>query len=175
MSAQDQLLVVRCQLGEPGAQRALVERWYVELRSYARALNQDEAAADDACQDAWIDALRGLPKLRDPSSFRAWLFRVARRRLVDGQRSGAREARKRSSLGHAALPVESAVDFEQLDLERGLAQLQPNEREVLLLVHARGLTYAEAAEVLGVPLGTIRSRLHRARTQLHTHMQRQHT
>ncbi|MCH9682212.1 MAG: hypothetical protein K0V04_12310 [Deltaproteobacteria bacterium] len=63
MSPADQLLVVRYQLGEANAHTALVERWYTEIWAYVRALAPDDAADDDACHDAWIDALRGLPSL----------------------------------------------------------------------------------------------------------------
>src|SRR5215207_4493533 len=81
--AHDELLVVRCQLGEREAFDELIDQWHARLWQYARRLAGSDEAADDAVQDVWLRVLRGIAQLRDSTKLRAWLFGIARRVLMD--------------------------------------------------------------------------------------------
>ena len=165
-TAADELLAVRCQLGERAAFDELIERHADRLRGYLRRVAASEADADDLVQDTWLRVIRGLPGLREPARFRAWLFGIAHRVLVDRLRA--------KYAAPAETPVEPLSDPADLQaehirrdqIERGLAALAPAEREVIVLFHLEQLKLSEIAAVLSAPLGTIKSRLHRARVQM---------
>jgi len=139
------------------------------LRRYARSLTGDRELADDLVQDCLERALVKQSLWREGSDLRAWLFTLMHNLFVNDVRARARRP--------AADPLdESAIVSPNSDgavarselraLERALAELGDESREVLLLVALEGLPYGEAAGVLGVPVGTIMSRLSRAREQL---------
>ena len=162
----DELLAIRCQLGEREAFDALIDRYAHRLRGFVRRVADSEAEADDLVQETWLRVLRGLPGLRDPRRLRSWLFGIAHRVLIDRLRSRYAEP------DHA--PVDALADGADLQaehlrhdqVERGLAALAPPEREAVVLFHLEGLSLAETAEVMAVPVGTAKSRLHRARSRL---------
>lgn len=171
-----ELLAVRCQLGEPDALRELVERWHMPLWKYVRRLAADDSAAEEVLQDVWLRIVRGLPDLRDPARLVAWMFRIARYASLDRMRGRYAE---RETLGADAdldlERLESETDVhvgldeladEVAELRRGLLQLPVVEREVLALFYLRELDLRQVAEVLEVPVGTVKSRLHRARKML---------
>lgn len=166
----DQLLVVRCQLGERAAFDDLIRRWSGALRRYALKLTDDPALADDLTQDVWLRALRGLGGLREAARFRPWLFGIAHRTFMDRLRS------------HYAMPIDTGIDVQAIaateaeadgdgeELERaladGMATLPLVEREVLALFYLKELPLIEISAALDIPVGTVKSRLFRARTLL---------
>jgi RNA polymerase sigma-70 factor (ECF subfamily) len=165
---EEELLVVRCQLGERSAFDELIERWHPPLWKFVRRVTGDDDAAQDAVQDVWLRVLRGINRLRDGSKLRAWLFGIAHHVVTDRLRSQ-----------YASLTVDGidltnvAVDESSPGLEDDIAtlrheltQLPVTEREVLTLFYLRELSLVEVAEVLGVPVGTVKSRLFRARQLL---------
>ena len=169
----DELLVVRCQLGEPEAFDALIARWHRPLWQYIRRMSGRDEEARDLLQEVWVRVIRGIARLRDGSRLRAWLFGITRRTLMDRLR---RE--------YAAIPIgdvdvsELAAEVEPIDNESDLASLDAAletlptvEREVLTLFYLRDLSLAELAETLSVPVGTVKSRLFRARKLLRAAMQ----
>lgn len=169
MSA-DALLVVRCQLGEREAFRELVRLWHAPVWRYVRGMVGSPDLADDLAQEVWVAVVRGLPRLRRPERFAPWLFTIARRTITDHLRQVYQESE--TSADEPDAPV-AIVDVDRLDsvlnameIEAGLTGLPPLEREVLILFHLQDLPLAECAEVLGVPAGTVKSRLHRARSML---------
>jgi len=136
------------------------------LRRYARALVGDRAAADDLVQDTLERAWSKLHLFRQGTDLRAWLFtvmhnvhvnRVRSARPTDALDDEMPELAQRATQGDALLVR---------DLERGIAALPAPQREVLLLVALEDLSYEQAAEVLGIPIGTVMSRLARAREKL---------
>lgn len=165
-AAADELLVIRCQLGERGAFDALIARWAGPLAAYARRVTQDRDAAAELTQDIWLRVFRGIGRLRDPQRFRSWLFGIAHRAFADSLRQ--RYAALPLAEGNAdAVIDETAPDHETLDLvERGLVSLPPVEREILTLFYLQELSIAEIAEALSIASGTVKSRLHRARHTL---------
>jgi RNA polymerase sigma-70 factor, ECF subfamily len=134
------------------------------LYAVARLILRDDAKAEDATQEALVAAWRHIGALRDPDRFDAWLHRL----LV---RSCYREAGRTKRLGnieiHARVLEASEPDAslglaDRDQLERGFRRLDTDQRAVLVLHYYLGLRLDEAAEVLGIPPGTVRSRLHRA-------------
>ncbi|MFD9700052.1 RNA polymerase sigma factor SigC [Lentzea sp. NPDC059081] len=130
--------------------------------------------ADDLTQDVYLRALRSLPGFEGRSSARTWLLSIARRTVVDHVRSAvARPSIAWSADYHVASDADRFAEharsagFEDVvELNVMLAGLAPERREALLLTQVLGLSYAEAAEVAGCPVGTIRSRVARAREDL---------
>ena len=136
------------------------------LRRYARALVGDRAAADDLVQDTLERAWAKLHLFRQGTDLRAWMFTVMHNvhvnqvraaRPTDALEDDMPELAQRAAQGDALLVR---------DLERALAALPAAQREVLLLVALEDLSYEEAANVLGIPIGTVMSRLARAREKM---------
>lgn len=136
------------------------------LRRYARALAGDRAAADDLVQDTLERAWAKLHLFRGGTDLRAWLFTVMHNVHVNQVRA----ARPTDALDEDMPELaQRAVQGDALvvrDLERALAALPAAQREVLLLVALEDLSYEETAQVLGIPIGTVMSRLARAREKL---------
>ncbi|WP_175721105.1 sigma-70 family RNA polymerase sigma factor [Burkholderia anthina] len=140
--------------------------WLPHLTRYARALTGDRAWADDLVQDTLERALNRPP--RDGGNLRAWLLTLLRHRFIDQLR-----ARREIAVDDATAPWQTmaAPDDEVgglmlRDVQRALYRLPVEQREVLLLVALEALSYRDAAQVLGVPVGTVMSRLSRAREQM---------
>ena len=165
---EDELLVIRCQLGERSAFDELAERWNAPIWKYVRRLAGDEDTARDIAQDVWLRVLRGIGRLRDGSRLRPWLFGIARRAVMDRLRE--RYATPLASdVDLTAVPASALPDDgedEIAALEHELAALPVIEREVLTLFYLRELSLADVADVLDVPVGTVKSRLFRARQLL---------
>jgi RNA polymerase sigma-70 factor, ECF subfamily len=121
----------------------------------------DRAAADDLTQDVYARAIAALPRYRGDSPVRLWLIGIARHVCIDEVR---RRTRRRRILGRFAEPVTVAPDpTGAVDLDHLLADLDPDQRAAFVATQVLGLRYTEAAEALGCPVGTIRSRVARAR------------
>lgn len=150
---------------------AQVVAYIPRLRRYARALVGERSAADDLVQDTLERALNKLHLWKRGTDLRAWLFTVMHNVHVNQVR-GRREY---ATLDGDALelPVRPTHDvgLEARDLERMLARLPVEQREVLLLVVLEDMSYDEAAATLGIPIGTVMSRLSRAREKLRALME----
>jgi len=139
------------------------------LRRFARALARDAEIADDLVQDTLVRALRA-EHLFHGGDLRTWLFTI----LLNLDRNRRRGLARRPVLAvieDADPPGAPVSDGSARDIERGLALLPAEQREVLLLVTLEGMSYREAADTQGVPIGTIMSRLSRARTSLRVHLE----
>ncbi|HEY3596143.1 MAG TPA: sigma-70 family RNA polymerase sigma factor [Paraburkholderia sp.] len=147
---------------------AEVVSWLPQLRRYARALTGDSAWADDLVQDTAERALARWSAFRPNSNLRAWLLTILRHLYIDQLR-----VRREFTVDEESAPwrtleaPQGEVDGLVLrDVQRALYCLPVEQREVMLLVCVEELTYQEAARALGVPVGTIMSRLSRAREQM---------
>ena len=160
----DERLVVRAQGGDETAFTTLTELVVDRFHAVARNILRDPTLAEDAIQAALVRVWRDLPRLRDPERFEAWSYRL----LVNACYTEARRTRRwiPSVLGDAiAEPVvaDGTSAFADRDqLERGFRRLPVDQRAVIVLHHYLDLSLAEVATVLGIPEGTVRSRLHRA-------------
>jgi RNA polymerase sigma-70 factor (ECF subfamily) len=162
-------LVVRARGGDRDAFSELVARSLGRLTAVARMILRDEYAAQDAVQDTCIEAWRSLPGLREPDRFEAWmrrlLVRACFKAIRHGRRTGAMEVRLTPGDEPAVGGVERHLAVHD-QLERGLAQIPPDQRAVIVLVYYLDLPLADAAQAMDVPLGTVKSRLSRATNAL---------
>jgi RNA polymerase sigma-70 factor (ECF subfamily) len=146
-----------------------IEALIPRLRRYARALTRDVARADDLVQSCLTRALAKQHLWRPGSDLRAWLFTILHNQYVNEVRRSVREG-VNVAVGEMTpmLTVQSnAIAVLQLrDLESAIAHLSQEQRQVILLVVLQGMAYEQVAAVLQVPVGTVRSRLSRARIQL---------
>ncbi|MGW4686404.1 RNA polymerase sigma factor [Streptomyces sp. NPDC004244] len=160
------LVVVRCQLGEREAFPELVRAWHAPLWRYVRGMVGSAHLADDLTQEVWVGVVRGLPRLRQPERFAPWLFTIARRAVADHLRHVYQAAETVVEDADADVDDPLGDVLTAMQVEAGLNGLPPLEREVLILFHLEDLPLAACAQVLGVPPGTVKSRLHRARRML---------
>jgi RNA polymerase sigma factor (sigma-70 family) len=163
----DELLAVRCQLGERAAFDALIARWHEPLWRYLRRLSNSDDAARDLSQDTWLRVFRGIAALREPARLRQWLFGVARNVAMDRLRAQYAQS-PHADVDLEELPAAESVNLEEeiATLEAGLETLPILERETLTLFYLRELSLEEIAGLVGVPVGTVKSRLFRARQLL---------
>ncbi|WP_431907657.1 RNA polymerase sigma factor [Nonomuraea jabiensis] len=164
----DELLVVRAQLGERAALAELVERWRVPVWTYVRRM-LDAERADDVSQEVWLAVIRGLPRLREPARFAPWLFTIARRSVTDRLRSQYAREELAARDVVAEDPVEAVV--ERGELMSALSELPVPEREILVLFYLEDLPVEDCAQICGIPAGTVKSRLNRARRLLREHFE----
>jgi len=141
------------------------------LRRYARALVGERAAADDLVQDTLERAWSKLHLYRHGTDLRAWLFTVMHNVHVNRVRATRPTDPLDDEMPELAQRATQGDSLMVRDLERGIAALPLAQREVLLLVALEDLSYDETARVLGIPIGTVMSRLARAREKLRLLMQ----
>jgi RNA polymerase sigma-70 factor (ECF subfamily) len=139
-----------------------------QLRRYARSLTGDTWAADDLVQDTLERACDRWQLWKAGSDLRAWLFTLMHNLFIDGARRAMRQAGQRVDIDDVAgeLVGPGGPPDQALDLQRCLLRLPDEQREVLLLVTLQDLSYEEAARIMGTPIGTVMSRLSRARSRL---------
>ncbi len=152
--------------GDRAAATSLVRATQDQVRRFLGAL-VSPAEADDLAQETYLRATRSLPSFAGRSSARTWLLSIARRVAVDHVRAATSRPR--------TVPMSDSYDVadthrsgfdRQVALERLVAALPPDRREAFVATQVLGLSYAEAAQVCGCPVGTIRSRVARAREDL---------
>lgn len=169
-SEQDNELIGRVLEGDQGAFATLVARHEARIRGLlGRLLGCDERARDLA-QETFVAAYRGLPSFRQESRFSTWLYRIACNRAA----SALRRSRPTAPLAAVAEPADSgpgvSAGLEQADLQRvirkALGELDERFRAVVILADMEDASYEQIAESLGIPVGTVRSRLHRGRLEL---------
>jgi len=160
------------QAARGGSQEAfsrLVQRHQQALRGFLRRLMHGRPGeADDLAQEAFIAAWSSLSRLRAADDFRPWLFGIAYRKVQSALRSGRRQARRDGDwLAAEAQAAEPPMDLAlRLSLDRALMDLGPEQRAAVQLCLAEGWTHSQAAQALGLPLGTIKSHVARGRARL---------
>lgn len=166
--------------GDTGAFEALVLRYQARIVNFASAMVHDAGAAEDVAQETFVRAWRGLGRFRAESTFKTWLYRIATnvaRTHLDRRGRRARIADR--SLDDEAEPVQAgdvpspAPDAEtslvrREAIDRALSELPDELRQALVLRDVEGLDYKEIAGVTGAPIGTVESRIFRARRRLRT-------
>jgi RNA polymerase sigma-70 factor, ECF subfamily len=160
----DRDLVIRAREGDHDAFARLAAASIGRLNAVARLILHDYGRAEDAVQDAFVDAWRDLRGLRDPDAFDAWLNRL----LIRACQNAWRRDRRHQTIDLSNLTVglvspDAQAHVANADLlERGLRRLPIAQRSVLVLIFYLDLSQADAAATLGVPIGTLKSRLSRA-------------
>ncbi|MBL8472375.1 MAG: sigma-70 family RNA polymerase sigma factor [Rhodocyclaceae bacterium] len=146
--------------------RSAVIEHLPRLRRYARALTGDRYAADDLVQDTLERALSRWALLRPGSQPVLWLLTIMHNLFENQRREAWRQVDAEQALAELAARPEQCDGLVLADLARALYRLPEEQRAVLLLVALEDLSYAETAQVLGIPVGTVMSRLARAHTRL---------
>jgi len=164
-----ELLVLRCQRGDKAALEDLVRTWEKRLLYFIRRLVDEEQDAWDILQQTWLRVLSGISAVREPASLGPWLYRVARTAAFN---HGQVQATYRRHLKTYQPPVSAdeppgGDDFANAEaLHRGLVELPAPQREVLTLFFLEDFSIDEVAQILDVPSGTVKSRLHYAKKAL---------
>jgi RNA polymerase sigma-70 factor (ECF subfamily) len=171
----DDQLVTAARQGDRAATDALLRRHYPRLRALCGRLTGDPSDADDACQEALVALVRGLPRFDGRSSFATWAYRVTTNTCLDE----LRRRRRRPLLRPPDEDAQPSIDgppaagtdvadrvAARLDLHAALAELAPEFRAAVVLRDLCQLSYDEIAHVLDVPVGTVRSRIARGRATL---------
>lgn len=168
IEATDAELVARAQQGDRAAMETLLGRHYERVHTICRRIAGNEADADDACQEALMAIVRGLARFDGRSSFRTWSYRVASNACLDEMRRKNRRPVPRDMLPETpdSGPGIDAAVADRLTLDDALPRLSEEFRVPVVLRDVAGLDYAEIAETLGIPPGTVRSRIARGRRQL---------
>ncbi len=167
------MIVLECQAGSTEAFEVLITRWQERLWRHAFRLTGREEAAWDVIQETWLAITQGIVRLQDATVFRRWAYTIVSRKAASWQRSRGRleriepldadgnvlsqrkDASKRSPASNATALLREALEY------------LPSDRQVLLsLRHLEGFDVHEIAGILGIPEGTVKSRLHHAREEL---------
>lgn len=163
----ERLLVLRCQTGDDDAYRELVTRFNPRLCYFLRKLSSRPDRADDLMQEIWIDVLRQLPRLKDAGAFTTWLYRIAHGKAMLEGRCNGRMPAMTHEIEHLAQDEEATFSPEDAaQIHAAMDELEPVHREVLVLRFLEELGYEEISQIVGCPMGTVRSRIHYAKSQL---------
>lgn len=171
-----ELLALRCRRGQKDALEELVRNWEKQLFYYIRRLVEDEQDAWQILQETWMKVLRNVRNLREPRNLPAWLYSIARNTAMSHLRAeyakqGVREESEKLD------EIESDGDnasFEEAErVHYGLGKISLPHREILTLFFLRDLSVEQISEVLDVPVGAAKSRLHYAKRALKAVLQRE--
>lgn len=151
-----------------------IEEVLPAMRRFARGLAGREDLADDLVQDALAKALSNYDRFEQGTNLKAWLFRIIRNTHIDEmrkvQRRGTHIDVDDEEVVQIGVPGSQLSSVELVEFRRAFAKLSDEDREVLLLIGMEGHTYEEASEMIDVPVGTVKSRLSRARDRLRATM-----
>jgi RNA polymerase sigma-70 factor, ECF subfamily len=159
--------IERARNGDDRAIRELYHRYAPRVYAIVRRLAGDDALAEDWAQEAWIRAIRALPRFRGDARFSTWLHRIAVNSALHGRRWRDRRTRNEVALP-PAVPHDARVDASvlQLTLAKALDALPDGMRQVLVLHDVEGYTHEEIGTMLGVTPGTSKSQLFKARARM---------
>jgi RNA polymerase sigma-70 factor, ECF subfamily len=163
--ADDIELMRRAAAGDPRSFHALVDRHAQRLFRLAVSLVGNAADSEDVLQETFIGAFKGLQSFEGRSSVRTWLTRIL---VTQAARWHRDRRRSRAQTMDESIPAEgtSTAPDAGMDVSAAMQRLSPEHRQVLALREFEQMSYEEIAEVLGVPRGTVESRLHRARSEM---------
>jgi RNA polymerase sigma-70 factor, ECF subfamily len=183
-SASDQEVVLQARNGADAACRELVRRYERPIFSLVFRMVRNRELAEDLAQETFIKALNALDSYRPEFKFSSWLFKIANNAAIDHLRRRELDTLSLEGSPHAQTPeaVEATAlqigdraesQLEEMEnkelggeIERAIAGLRPEYRTCILLRHVEGRAYEEIAEILDLPLGTVKTYIHRARNEL---------
>lgn len=163
MEEPDPKVIRAAAAGDDEAFTTLMRDAQPHVWRFLRHLLDDEELAADATQETFVRVHRALGRFRHQARFSTWLFRIARNAALDEQRRDARRRKLDAAITRPRPAGDASVGTE---VREALASLSPRLREAFVLVEVFGQPYREAAEVLGAPIGTVKSRVFRARLEL---------
>lgn len=170
MERDEKRLIERLQRGESGAYAELVDQYGARVLALARRYARTEADAEDITQEVFVSLVKGIGRFRGDAALGTYLYRVALNHCLKHKERRPPEGAPLDDLpvaDSAPLPAEKAEQGELAEQVQGaLKRLSEPHRDVVILHELHGLTYAECAEALGVPVGTVKSRLFHAFAKL---------
>ncbi|MDX2234371.1 MAG: RNA polymerase sigma factor [Hyphomonadaceae bacterium] len=169
MSETDEALAREAKRGSTHAFESLVRRNQSLVRGFLRRLcSGDAALADDLAQETFVMAWRRIGSFEAKGAFKGWLCRIAYTQFLQNRRSAKASTRREEAVMADAVTVhdDRAGAEARLDLDRVMAVLSPEQRAAVALCYGEGMSHAEAAEALGLPLGTVKSHVMRGRAKV---------
>ncbi len=169
----EQVLILRCQIGDKDALAGLIERYQAPLRYFISRLSANPEMAEDIFQDTWLTVIRRIHTLKKIDAFSTWLYRIARNKVYQQ----FRRKRKLSELDqNIAVPNNTKNDVfspeDAAKVHRCLKELLPEYREVLMLRFLEQMSYEQISHVINCRLGTVKSRIHYAKLALKKEMEK---
>ncbi|MGH7532170.1 MAG: RNA polymerase sigma factor [Gemmatimonadales bacterium] len=186
--ATDQDIVLAARLGSEAAYRELLKRYERPVFSLIYRMVRDRELAEDLTQETFIKALNALDSYRPEYKFSSWIFKIANNAAIDQLRrreldtlslDGAPSAETAEAIEATSLQVGSKGEspLDELEakeigtaIEQAIGRLRPEYRSCILLRHVEGRAYEEIAEMLDLPLGTVKTYIHRARNELREYL-----
>ncbi len=161
---QESLWVMRAQVGDREALDSLLRCIQQPVYSYLKNMIQDASAAEDTLQDVFLVIVRKVRTLREPSLFRPWVYRIAYRQAIKALRRERRwqeqDVEPQFLDDEHAMPMTSSEYMvERTEIENSLLRLSPQVRAVITLHYLNELSIREVGDILGLPIGTVKSRL----------------
>jgi RNA polymerase sigma-70 factor (ECF subfamily) len=169
VQAAEELVILRAQLGDEKAFQRLVQKYTQQLFLYCRSFNLDATRCEDIIQEVWLVAFRSLGRLRSVAKFRSWLYGIARnkaRQHLDKKTRDELLIQNITEYNEESLPQSSFEDYLKM-LPLAFERLTINHREILTLRFINEMSYDEIADLTGIGVGTVKSRIHYAKTALH--------
>lgn len=164
--ALDSFQAAKARQGDRRAFELLYKRWHAPLLRFAYRQMGHPDIAKDVMQDAALAMAKNIHRLNDPDLFSNWAYTIVRRRCADRIKANIKDRDLKANFAVELNPKDSADSAEAMSIRQGLAKLPDTERLLLTLFYVEGLTGAELGAAMGLPLGTIKSRLFAARQHL---------
>ncbi|HEY6808997.1 MAG TPA: sigma-70 family RNA polymerase sigma factor, partial [Gemmatimonadales bacterium] len=186
--ASDQEIVRWARDGHERAYRELVRRYERPVFSLIYRMVRDRALAEDLAQETFIKVLNGIQSYKPEFKFSSWIFKIANNAAIDHLRRRQLDTLSLDGSPSAMTPEAMSASAPQLgtgeesplqevesrelggQIERAIARLRPEYRSCILLRHVEGYSYEEIADILSLPLGTVKTYIHRARNELRVHL-----
>lgn len=174
--SDEEQLVLRAAAGDERAYGRLVQTYQSRVFNFVRSMVRNDEVAEDITQESFVKAFFSLKRLQNPGSFKSWLFRIANNNTLDWLRRKRFQLIDVDEQIHESYvdernPERGAMEEERLlHVRKALDKLKPDQKAILVMCDLQGLSYAEIAEVLKVPFGTVQSRIFYARKKLKEHL-----
>jgi len=166
----DELLVLNAQSGDKAAFGLLVKRWHDRVCRQINWMVHDKDLAQDLGQECWISIGKSITKLDDPNKFGSWLLRIAHNKTVDYLRKNKRHQEILNEISLDNRDRETAIDVDKealyAKLQTALSVLDQGHKQVLKMHYLNGISVLQISEILAIPMGTVKSRLFKARQQM---------
>ena len=161
-------LIYRIRTGDKSAFKLLAEMWYAKLVKHIYLIVKDKEVAKDIAQDTWSVVIIKLNNLKEPAYFKVWLFKIARNKSVDWIKQESKKRQYKDEIRNTTdeLDETNEPDSDVLELRKALRKLSESEQQILNLFYLENCNIREINKILGIPVGTVKSRLFNAREHL---------
>ena len=168
----EQLLILRCQMGDNQAFSELIERYGKALRYFIRSLSDSSELAEDIYQETWLAVIKRIHSLKQPEAFTIWLYRIARNKVYHQLRRKKLFTELNEKLNSENHEEQSDFSVEEAEkIHKTLEKLHPLHKEILLLRFLEQMTYEQITQVTNCNMGTVKSRIYYAKKALRKEME----